>query len=274
MKTSTLLVAAACLLAAKLPSSAQTPITVPDYSFDTYSIYFGGSSYTNQQADTPDGYSPFSVTEIFDGWLSGAGNRQFVTIATSGALGSYGGDSSSAYTNGSSDTIESLNPVTTIVADATYTMTISLLSNGYPYQDALLQMLATTQTAPGGDPTVYAYNEPGGTNTQGPATLLSPYPVITTLATLATTDISAGTLSGQPANTFVDYSVTFDTLNGDNAAYIGDGLTLYFADGASQAFDNVRLTEIAPVPEPATWMTLLGGMGILAFWQKNRRFWR
>jgi len=271
-----LLVAAASLLAPRLPASAQTSIPVPNFSFETYSQYYSGSTYTNQQLDTPDGYSPFPTTEIYDGWLSPAGNRQLFSVSTAGDSGSYDG-ADAVYDNYSSTFIESLNPVATIDNNATYTLTFALCSAGYPYQDATIALLATSQAS---DPTEYAYNSPGGTyynppDTDGaPATLLSPYPLITTLAVLGSTDVPANTLYNQPANTFVDYSATFDTLNGDNAAYVGDNLTLYLSDGDSQEFDNVRLTEIAPVPEPATWMTLLGGMGVLAFWQKNRRFRR
>ena len=62
-----LLVAAASLLAPRLPASAQTSIPVPNFSFETYSQYYSGSTYTNQQLDTPDGYSPFPVVDVKGG---------------------------------------------------------------------------------------------------------------------------------------------------------------------------------------------------------------
>jgi hypothetical protein len=29
--------------------------------------------------------------------------------------------------------------------------------------------------------------------------------------------------------------------------------------------------ELIAVPEPSTWATVIGGMGMLAIWQRNRR---
>ena len=55
---------------------------------------------------------------------------------------------------------------------------------------------------------------------------------------------------------------------------IADGLytftVLYGADGNGGTAGNVEL-ELASVPEPGTWASLLGGLGMLLVWQRSRR---
>ena len=62
------------------------------------------------------------------------------------------------------------------------------------------------------------------------------------------------------ANTglFTDKAVTLDTTDPLNADFIGDTLVINFS-GDDVAYDNVRLTSAAAVPEPGTAMLLSSG---------------
>lgn len=238
---------AICLLAANIPTNAQ----IVNGSFeDTTSPYFLNSQ--NPYSDQYPGYNNFPTVVMFNGWESAShqGGIKYHEISTAGYTGTDG--SYFIRVDDSGAALESLNPVTTIAADTTYTLTLALnASTGVA--DSSFQLLATSQ-AP--DTNTYHYSPTG--NGYVPTT--SPNPVITTLGTLAgSSPISAGATT---ATAFQDYTISFDTIGGDNSAYIGDNLSVLINLGAGAAVDNVRLT-IASVPEPATWALMLAGVASL-----------
>jgi hypothetical protein len=238
-----------CLLATKLPSSAQI-ITVPDYSFNANGAGYSGSPYSNQ---SPHPFSTFPTNEIFADWESTSGNFQSYITPTSGYTGTFQG-TTAGQINGPFQfvTVESLNPVATIANHQIYTLTFALSTPGGA-GNVTLQLLATTQTA---DSTVYN-DSPYYVGT-------SPYPVISTVAVLGSLTVTGATLNAA-AGAFNDYTVTFDTFGGPNALYVGDNLTIALVDspGSTVVFDNVRLSEA--VPEPSTWALMLGGLALLGF---------
>jgi hypothetical protein len=248
-----------CLLATKLPSSAQNlfNLAIPNYSFTSQPANVT-TVWGNQN---PIGDVPYPKNEMFTGWETTVGNYQTFLIGTGAYTGTFQG-SSAAYINGSFQPIEaeSLNPVTTIIANATYTLTFALMTPGGS-QGATLSLLATTQ---GADPNLYA-------NGTYPSGINSPFPLIATTGTLATTNISAGTLNGT-AGVYNDYSVSFNTLNGNNSAFVGSNLSIDLISGAGGflSYDNARLTELAIVPEPSTWALMLAGVAGLFFFGRRK----
>jgi hypothetical protein len=239
-----------CLLATKLPSNAQNffDIAVPNYSFETLDPNRNGN-YLNQN---PVQYPYNSLPEhvVFTGWeSSGYINGPVAVSAGAGNTGNFQG-SQAAVVYGFGD-IESLNPVTTIIKNATYTLTFAI-NDPSGAGSTTLQLLATTQ---GVDPGVYSYYD--GT---GYVPVSSPYPLISTVpgGMLASSTVSTGGSTG--ALQFKDYTVSFDTLNGHNASFVGDSLSINAILGDSVAVDNVRLTELAVVPEPSTWALMLAGV--------------
>jgi hypothetical protein len=247
-------IAAVCLLADKLPLSAQiVNIPIPDYSFSTDN---SGSSYANQY---PVDYSPYPTAEIFADWATSSYNYQIYQESTTGQTGSYDGTTAVQvnYPYGPSgfggpgaeggqygSTTESLNPVVASIANnAIYTLTFALANVNGTSGDVTLSMLSTT-SAP--DTTVYnPYPDPATGQPYGP----NPTPTITTQETLASTTISGAVINAQPVGQFTDYSVSFSTV-GLNSTYVGQDLTLAINvdGGASTEFDNARLTETTPTP--------------------------
>jgi hypothetical protein len=281
MKTTTIvrsvLLTAICLLASKLPSSAQNlfSLSVPNYSFQSLT-HPGANAYTNQE---PESYNFFPTTEVFTGWENGnnpGGGYQVQGVSTVGganygditATGTFQGTQAALVYPGSyagptgAVPFLSLNPVTTvanggtggvgtIAKNATYTLTLAIYAPAGANASSF-QLLATTQAA---DTNSYQYGSgaPGDPVTTGP----SPFPVITTAGVLA----SSGSINGGTTGSgFTDYTISFDTLHGHNAALLGDGLTIGFNLGAGAYADNVRLTELAVVPEPSTWALMLAGL--------------
>jgi hypothetical protein len=255
-------IAAVCLLAAKLPSSAQiVDIPIPDYSFSTMN---SGSSYANQY---PVDYSPYPTAEIFADWATSSYNYQIFQESTTNQTGTFDGTTAvqvnypgygpsgfggpgaiSGAQYGS--TTESLNPVVASIADnAIYTLTFSLANVDGTAGNVTLSMLTTT-SAP--DPTNYGAIPPYYLD---PATHMpygaNPTPTITTQQTLASVTISSAVINAQPAGQFTDYSVSFSTV-GVNSTYVGQNLTLAInvQGGTSTDFDNARLTETTPAPPP------------------------
>jgi autotransporter-associated beta strand protein len=249
-------IAAVCLLGYKLPSSAQmVDIPIPNYSFDTSGPNFSGSSYADQTT-IGWGYDslPYGtgVGEPYDGWLTAAANYQIYSVSTSGDTGAFDG-ANAVQVNGYSNygyTLESLTPVVTSIANnAIYTLTFALANDGGGAGNVTLSMLSTTSA-----PNTFDYSStPVGNNPAlgyYPAT--SPYPIITTVKTLASTTVSGSTINAQTVGDFTDYHVTFSTVDGLNASFVGQDLTLALnvSNNSSLQFDNAQLTKTTPLPAP------------------------
>jgi len=257
--------ATVCLLAANLSSRASY-IPVPDFSFDTSGPNYSGSSYADQ---TTNGWGydslPYGtgVGEPFNGWLTAAANYQIYSVSTAGDSGSFNG-ANAVRVNGNAYygyTLESLTPVvSSIENNVTYTLTFALANDGGGAGNVTLSLLTTTSA-----PNTFDYSSTpvGGNPSNGYYPATSPYPIITTVNTIASNTILGSTINAQTIGDFTDYSVSFDTLHGDNAASVGQDLTLALNGdtGGSFLFDNARLT----VPEPSTYAMMLGGVVLLGF---------
>jgi hypothetical protein len=259
--------AAVCLLATNLSSSAQVSIPVPDFSFDTHGADFSGSGYADQtNVNWPYDGVATQVGEPYAGWLTDAANYQIYSVATTGDTGSFDG-ANAVQVNGAGNanyTLESLTPVVAhIDNNATYTLTFALANDGSAASNVTLSMLTTTSAPNTHD---YSTQHIGNNPSNGYYPSTSPYPIITTVNTIASTNISASTINAQTVGDFTDYSVSFDTLGGDNAASVGQDLTLALnvTSYNSFQFDNARLTETV-VPEPSTYAMMLGGLALLGF---------
>ena len=197
---------------------------------------------------------------MFNGWesISHQGGIRYDEVSTAGLTGADGSYAVRG-TDGAGG-LESLNPVTTIAANTTYTLTLALdIPAGTSGTN--FQLLATSQ---GPDPTTtYTYN-PGS----GYVSIMSPNPLIKTLGTLA----DSNGLSADPNKTtdFEDYTISFDTLGTDNSAFVGDNLSIFINFGGTTSMvDNVRLTEV-PAPEPSTWALLFAGVaGLLVIGRRK-----
>jgi hypothetical protein len=253
-------ITAGCLLATLSASAQLISIPVPNYSFDTYGP--NGTpinAYSNQddQYDlpSPHGYSPWPTGEIWAGWENTSnGGLQLYSVSTSGDLGTFNG--ANAVNENTYALLESLNPVTTIDNNATYTLTFALSPASLASaNDVTIELLATSQAT---DTTYYT------NSVYSPASFQSPYPLITTLAVLGSTTVPASALDLQSAGTFANYSTSFTTLLGANSTYIGDDLTLALVVNGDTLFDNAQLTELT-VPEPSTYALMLGGLAFLGF---------
>jgi hypothetical protein len=267
--------AAICLLATQMPSNAQlVNIPVPNSSFDTSGPNFTGSPYADQTT-IGFGYDslPYGtgVGEPFNDWLTAAANYQIFSVSTTGDTGTFNGANAVQvnYNATYGYTLESLTPVVASIANnATYTLTFALANNGGGAGDVTLSMLTTTSA-----PNTFDYSSTaiGGNPSNGYYPATSPYPIITTVNTIASTTISGSTINGQAVGDFTDYSVSFDTLNGDNSASVGQDLTLALnvSNNSSLEFDNARLTELE-VPEPGTWAMMFGGLSVLALLVRRR----
>jgi hypothetical protein len=78
-------------------------------------------------------------------------------------------------------------------------------------------------------------------------------------ATGATGDWFANaTASGDPVT--AGSGDVFDVFYGVNATNSGPGSDVV-----------LELVSVAAVPEPGTWASLLGGIGVLVIWQRSRR---
>jgi hypothetical protein len=231
--------AVVCLVAARLPASAQVSIPVPDYSFDTWN---STNPYANQY---PVGYSPYPTAQIFTGWATTSANYKFYRVPTTGDTGTFQGANAAEVDYPIVSTTESLNPVvTSIDNNAVYTLTVALSSSQAAAGSVTLELLSTTSAT---DTTDYSNpaNDKSGSN---PTSLPNPTPIITTVATLASTTISGATINAQGAGHYVDYSVSFNTLNGANSSLVGKNVTIAVVVNSTSYsqctdFDNVRLTE-------------------------------
>jgi len=116
-----------------------------------------------------------------------------------------------------------------------------LMSGGtFSLNDTLLQLVVAAGELSAADGSDYVIVNGGAGGTGASADVFSNAP-----------------LSGDPV-TFGNY--TFDVLYATNAA--GGG----FGTG-----NDVDLELVAVVPEPATWASLIGGIGMLVAWQRFRR---
>lgn len=249
---------AACLLASRLPSTAQ----VVNGSFeDLTSPYFTGSvplernpgnPYSNQY-DEP--YTAFPTTVMFNGWegASHQGGIRYQEISTATYTGAQSTLAVNALDGGAN--LESYNPVATIQANETYTLTLAVNAPS-GVADTTFSLLATTQ---GTDPNSYQYySYSQGENVTGP----SPNPLIQTLANgvLASGDTASGSPTG--ANQFVDYTISFNTLNGANSGFVGKDLSIDIGLGQGASVTDISL---AVVPEPSTWALMFAGAAGLLF---------
>ncbi len=50
--------------------------------------------------------------------------------------------------------------------------------------------------------------------------------------------------------------------------YYGNGSYLFLYQNSTTGQDNI---EVEVVPEPGTWAMILGGLGMLLFWQRRRK---
>jgi hypothetical protein len=252
--------AVVCLLAAGLSASAQVSIPIPDYSFDTWNTT---NPYANQY---PVGFSPYPTGQIFADWATTTNNYEFYQTSTAGDTGTFQGAKAVEVLDPIVSTTESLNPVVaSIDNNAVYTLTFALSSPNATAGSVTLEMLSTTSAADYENPA----NDPHGSGPAGP----NPTPIITTVDTLASTTISAATISAQSAGQFTDYSVSFSTLGGLNPSYVGQDLTIGIVVNQTNysqetEFDNARLTETI-VPEPSIWALMGLGAGIL-IWRLRR----
>ena len=86
-------------------------------------------------------------------------------------------------------------------------------------------------------------------------------------ATLQVNDVGATITAGQ----------VFKFIKYDGSANVWDGTTFgtITSLGGNQYTVNYAagdpFVELQAVPEPGTWAMLLGGFGVLAFWQRSRR---
>jgi hypothetical protein len=254
---------AICLLASKLPSSADTlfNLTIPNYSFES-KVDSDLNGYLNQAPD-PYHYNNLPATELFTGWESTGYLLQPTAVsAGAGYTGTFQG-SQVAMALYTPDTIESLNPVATIIENATYTLTFAINAPSGA-GSTTLQLLATSQALDTTDNYQW-YPNGGNIPTTGP----SPFPVITTLGVLASS-LSPIMGGDTGAMEFKDYSVSFNTLNGNNASFVGDSLSINVLLGTSASVDNARLTEDV-IPEPSTYAMMLGGLALLGFCVRRKR---
>jgi hypothetical protein len=264
-----------------MPVSADitTPIAVTDFSFETHGANYSGSGY----ADQTNIYYPYNSGilgegEPYQGWLTVAANYQIYSVSTSGATGSFNG-ANAVQVNGNSYygyTLESLTPVVASIANnATYTLTFALANDGGGAGNVTLSLL-TTSSAP--NTTDYSTIQLPGTGTDPMTNPVryypappNPYPILTTVNTIASTVVSGSTINAQTVGDFTDYSVTFDTLSGHNAASVGQDLTLALNvdSNSSLQFDNARLT-VTTVPEPSTYAMMLGALAFLGLCVRRR----
>jgi hypothetical protein len=244
------LLATVCLLASRMASNAQ----VVNGNFeDPTSPYFlnGNNGYSDQYP----GYNNFPEVIMFNGWESASqqGGLRYNEISTAGYSGA-----DSTYAVQGLDTgaaIESLNPVTTIESGVVYTLTLSLnLPAGI--SGTSFYLLATTQ---GPNYGTYSYNPSGQPG--GYISTMSDVPVISTKGILASDANLAGGSTG--ATAFDTYTISFDTLNGDNAYFVGDGLSV-LVDLGTNGSTGAAVTDIVVTPEPSTWaLMLVGAVGLL-----------
>jgi len=83
------------------------------------------------------------------------------------------------------------------------------------------------------------------------------------------------------SGTFANQAVPDQFSSGYNTIAIGGyvfdvSYTANYNNGSGSSFtggDDVALMAIA-VPEPNTWMMLLGGVGVLTVWRRSRRLGR
>jgi hypothetical protein len=140
------------------------------------------------------------------------------------------------------------SPVTTIIAGTDYLMTVAVANtpdtdtNDFGDPGTLILNILATSSLPGSNPVVAAsYTIPEGTIPNGMAENFSAEltPVLSTL------------YAGDALSLQIEAYNATDTTNFNY----------------QPLFDNVRLDT---VPEPSTWVMLLGGLGMLVFVQRRR----
>jgi hypothetical protein len=209
-------------------------ITVPNFSFEspeTSGVY--AVTGTAQGAPTNGGTNAvpdwtFVNNEwagTYDGFVDAGSRTAFINV-----------------NNGSGNATITSAPVTTILADTNYILTVAVGNppgTGAPFADpgtAVLNLLANTTLAP---------------------TVFSIVATNSALHPISTANI--------PDGTYKDFNV--DLTAAQATALAGDQLEIQMAttDGSSGqfqiTFDNVRLDAVAP--EPSTYAMLFGGVGLL-----------
>jgi len=88
--------------------------------------------------------------------------------------------------------------------------------------------------------------------------------------TLTIEDWVGGSAGGGPDEIFIGSSADLTTAQLNDITFVNST-----ADGvAFSSYPAIQLADgeiVASVPEPGTWASLLGGLGMLLVWQKNRR---
>jgi hypothetical protein len=275
MKTNTIirsvLFTGICLLASKVTTNAQNTfnLTIPNQTFSDQNspiLLQHNFPYSDQYQEP---YNHFPTVLMFNGWeVESHGGGITYGDNPTGSVGTSG--TYSAVATSQDAVFESYNPITTvanggsggagtIANNAVYTLTFALnTAGGTPTSYALL---ATTQAVD--MTTQYSYgpytqvdpSDPSSPYVQTESTY-NPNPLITTQGVLASGSVDG---SYSPA-TYTDVSITFNTLHGNNAALLGDGLSIYVDAGQNDSISNFRLTEVAVVPEPSTWALMLAGL--------------
>jgi autotransporter-associated beta strand protein len=129
-----------------------------------------------------------------------------------------------------------LSGTLTIGTDGAYDFTLNSTSGSTSASEIIAKSISLTGNAQ------FNYTDLAGLA----GTTLAPSTAYTVLST-------TGTLTGQFANLAPGQDITINDTT-FAAAYTSNSLTL------------------TAVPEPGTWALMLAGLGILAFWQRNRRY--
>jgi hypothetical protein len=231
-------------------------ITVPNFSFESPAIP-SGSTTVSSTADMST-----TNTGIITGWTvdtSRANGEQFGVVTASSALNSAGTSDGSqlgfldAFYNGPDALTLSTSTSATIQANTTYTLTFAL---GAPV------------------------NPPQGLGTAGQD--VAPTDTISLLANGTAFSSTLVQDTSVPEGTVADFSTTFTTGTTDSIIGQQLGISLFAIKDSypvvgdpgfeETVFDNVRLTEVSAVPEPATWALMLGGVAFLVLLtQRNLR---
>jgi hypothetical protein len=266
----------AAVVALITTNSAQAQILNGDLETTTpiSGVFNGTAEYTGSpyadQTLTGFGYNSNVVGngEPFKGFLTDANNYQIYQTPSAGYTGNFAGPTViQVNSNGVKNyTLETLAPLIPIIrVNTRYTLTFALANDGGGAGSVTLSLFSATSAVDTTNYSIAPYGNDPATSMPYPAT--SPLPVITT-GTIYATGTNSG-INTQAFEFFTNYSISFDTFNGDNAGAIGQNLYagLNVTGNGSLQFDNAQFEVI---PEPSTWALMFGGLAFLGYSLRRR----